>query len=419
MANTVWDLRLYNLDGDPVTAAAYSGTEFSSSNHIRFATDLQLQYNLNTFDQLDFSLWLDDPMAKKISRGKSVVKLWRSIVDPTLPAPLVEDNPAFCGLVGRTGKSGQDNKMTITAYNPLWRLQFHFHLLNHYLETNLDTNDLYTQSELMWKLIDLIQEAFPGGQSYLGMEKGAFLYGAGEPQPVPYFVPKGSNTWSNIFDDLMNRPSSPDIIPGYIHADHNPVLMDFNTDRKRGTDRTPGSMEPFAFNYHTTAASGYPPNCEDMVEDIALQPGEWGNYLWVVGSGGPNSGRIAARENASGVSDSDGVNELGVYMVRVDRDEVKQFSALSGTNNIPDAEFDKRKHPIGSYSVTLSPVANIYYHYHFELGDVVTLNADRGALQLTDEVQRIYQVTLKQSINNVETCDVLVAKDFYGKVDGS
>ena len=51
----------------------------------------------------------------------------------------------------------------------------------------------------------------------------------------------------------------------------------------------------------------------------------------------------------------------------------------------------------------------------FAIGDVVKLNANRGALLVENKDQRIYQCQLGISDNNVETASPLLANDFYGK----
>ena len=50
------------------------------------------------------------------------------------------------------------------------------------------------------------------------------------------------------------------------------------------------------------------------------------------------------------------------------------------------------------------------------VGDVIKLNADKGALQVSNIKQRIYQCALNIDENNVEVSSPLVSKDFYGKV---
>jgi hypothetical protein len=66
--------------------------------------------------------------------------------------------------------------------------------------------------------------------------------------------------------------------------------------------------------------------------------------------------------------------------------------------------------------VELNPASSIYYGKDYSLGDVVMLNANKDALQVNNVKQRIYQVSLTMSDNNMETAAPLVSEDFYGKV---
>lgn len=410
MSETTWDIQLFNQTGTGVTGAAYETALYANSNHIRYAFDRSWSIGLNTYDQLDFSLYLDDPMAALIRRGQSVIKMYRSISDTVHSKTLTPSSslPEFCGVVGYTSKRGEDGTMKISCYSPLWRLQSHFHLLNHYLNINPDTDDYYTQSELIWKLIDLVNGAF-GGDSFTGIAKGNFLWGLpSEPQIAPYFVNKGTNTWSNIFDDIMQRPAGPDIIPRYYHNTGTRTQMYLDTDEARGTDKS----ATIKFNYHTTSPVA---NCTDMTEETQIVPGDFANYLWVVGQGGPNSGKVAARMNTSSSANSDGSGEIGVYMARVDRDEVKRVDALSP---IAQAEFNKRKKPQPAYTVSLAPSHQhgLYYTLDFTVGDVVALNANKGALVVSNVKQRIYNATVSISNNNIESVEVELSDDFQSKL---
>jgi len=69
-----------------------------------------------------------------------------------------------------------------------------------------------------------------------------------------------------------------------------------------------------------------------------------------------------------------------------------------------------------NYSVDVSPAANLYYGRDFSIGDVVNLNANKGALQVSNVKQRVYECTLSISDNNMEKVDPKIAKDFTGKV---
>lgn len=421
MSYTTWLMKLYDLDGVAVTAADYDG---AVSNTIKHATDRKLTLPLNSIDQLDFTLYLDDPMAAKVRRLSTVVKLWRDVADPVASKTFTHTTsaPIFCGKVVQTQFDGEANTMQVTCMSPLWQLQFRFHLNNHYLKINNGfnpggtgaTGDPWKQSELMFKLIDLVQGAWSGtGASYLGIEKGSWPDVAGEPEPVPYFVQKGSNTWTHIFENLMTLDASPDIIPRYYHADSSSILMYFDTAEKRGSDKSATCR----FDYHV----GTQWNCLNMTEEASVTPGKFGNYYWLVGQGGPNSGKIATRDDSSraglNLSDTDDMLDVGVYQVREDQPDMHLANTVgSPMYRHADAMFQRVTKPGESHTAQLSPAGGTYYQTDFVLGDVVLLNASKGAWVVTSKKQRIQQVTLTQSDNNMETADTLLAQDFNSKV---
>lgn len=415
MASTVrWHIKLYDLGGNPIDvdySDYVAGGE--TTNEVVFASNRSLTYMLNSVDECSFDVALNDPAAFQIRRLKTVVKIFREVNDPVRGVTLLGSSPSFCGIVGGTTKSGASNIMTVKAFNPLWRLQFRFHILNHYLETNPDTGDLYTQSELIWKLIDLINGAF-GVASFTGIDVGTFEWGLpDEPQMAPTFVAKATKTWSLIFDTILNRPGSVDIFPVYQHTDGDPTMMLLNTMEKRGLDKS----SALKLNYHTdpTGPLIYRPNLDDLTEESSAQPDEFANYVWAVGKGGPNSGKVFMKENASFAENSDGYGEIGIYMSASDHEDIEKRTALTG---IAQAELEIKKHPQDAYTVSVSPAGLLYYDYDYVLGDVCALNADRGALQISDKKQRIHQVTLSMSANNLESADLLLAYDFFGKVAG-
>jgi hypothetical protein len=275
--------------------------------------------------------------------------------------------------------------------------------------TNPDTAELYTESELIWKIIDLVNNAFVGLDSITGIIQGSFD-STNEITVAPFFIAKGSNAWTNIFDGVMARAGSVDIIPGYYHISSDPTLMSFNTDEKRGTDKS----ATVDFRYHT----GTNDVLDNLTEEETPIPNEFANYVWAIGAGGPNSGKIALDANVN--DDDDGYNTIGIYMRRSDFPDEKLIGKTGppATGLVLDAqsELAQSRVPKTAYTATLSPAADIYYENDYTLGDVVMLNADKGALQVTDKKQRIYEATLNMSDNNVEIVETTIANDFTGKI---
>jgi len=406
MSDVSWDMRLFDRQGNAINAN-YSGySDIGTTNQIAHATDRRLNFYLNAVDECEFSLYLDDPMAQQIRRLTRFVKVWRTVPGYSDPS----NQPAFTGIVGYHQKDGQGNIMRVKCFSPFWRLQFRFHLLNHYLKTNSSTGNDYKQSELIWKLIDLINNAFGLSVSFTGISQGTFYDVANEVVIAPYFQPKGANTWVEIFDEILLRPGSVDLIPRYHHTAGNSTLMYLDTALKRGAERST------TFTYRTAT----PSNCINVVEEEFVSPGEFANYVWAVGAGGPNSGKVAVSQDNSALDE--GYNAIGIYMRRVDKPDIKKVGILNGPQGKPtdlraisQAELERSIVPKLNYSVSLSPAANIYYGKDFSMGDVVNLTATKNALNVNEQ-QRIYQCVLSISDNNMETAAPLLAPDFYGKI---
>ena len=408
MADVSWTIRHYDRFGNAINAN-YSGySDFGTSNQIYHATDRVMDFNLNGIDTIGFSLYLDDPMAAQIRRLASFIKVWRNVPGYSDAS----NTPCFAGIVANHRKDGAANTMQVQAYSPLWRLQTRFHIANHYLKTNPDTGADYKQSELIWRLIKFISNAWGIGSpiSYPGIDQGTFYDVVSEITMAPYFQPKGANVWTEIFDGILARAASVDIIPRYHHTGGNARLMYLDTALKRGSDKS-GSV---SFEFHTST----PSNCDNVVEDEQVFPNKFGNYVWAVGMGGPNSGKLARAENAS--STGEGYNAIGIYMVKNDYRDEKRLG-ISGpppTHLRANAVNDLARAivPDLNYSVEVSPAANIYYGKDFSIGDVVNLNASKGALSVSNVKQRVYECTLAISDANIETISPKIAKDFTGKV---
>jgi hypothetical protein len=299
--------------------------------------------------------------------------------------------------------------MDIRCQSSLWKLQTKFHILNHYLVTDPDTGLPWRQGPLMYKIIELLQEAF-GVDSDMGISPGTMPTPG--PTVAPFFIGKGTFGWANIFDVLMVRPGSPDIHPTYYHTDDENQMMLFNVFAARGEDKSLGGV---AWQYHTGNK-----NLENVVEGKDIIPNEFGNYVWAVGKGGPNSGKVAVAQDVGGTYGSD---EVGVFMRYHDASSVETLGTDSvnsgGVKPISKAELRKAKIPRKRYDVTVSPAGGenaIYYDVEYTLGDVIRLDADKGALNVVNKRQRIFEVDLSMSMNNMETATVVIADDLEAKV---
>jgi hypothetical protein len=398
-------MRHYNLAGGTINAASYY--DGAVSNEIRHATDRSVHFVLDNYEDLSFSLYLNDPMAAVVKPLTSVIKLWRSIYTDTGTLVYTDpaDTPAFSGYVAYTGKRGAANQMQVRVFCPLWRLKTRFHVNNHYLAINEDTSLPYTESELIWKFIDLLQNAFPtNNRSYMGMEKGNFQW-ANDPEMGPTFQAKGANGWSNIFDTILSRAESPELIPRYYHTGGSPIQMYLDTDKARGSDKT-GSV---SFNYHT----GTNDNLDDLTEDIEINPNEFANYLWAVGHGGPNSGKLALALNVN--DDEFGYDTVKVYQQYAEFNDVQLYNDT--LIDMALGELKKNKKPVPTYGISISPaISSPFYGQDYVCGDAVSLNANKGALLVSNAPTRIFECTLSMSENNVETSNPLLGPDVKERI---
>jgi len=409
MSDTTWDIRLYDRFGVALNTN-YSGYSDSGiTNQVAHATDRQMYFTLNGVDTLNFSVYLDDPIATQISRLATFVKVWRTVpgyFDPT-------NEPCFAGIVGNHQKVGSQGIMRVGVLNPFWRLQMRFHLNNHYLKTDPETGQLYRQSNLIWRLISFLSAAFVGANvSYTGIDKGTFYDLASEIVMAPYFQPKGANSWSEIFDGILARAGSIDLIPRYSHTSGSQRLMYLDTALKRGLDKS----STVSFNYRFE-----PSNLDDITETVEVVPGKFGNYVWAVGAGGPNSGRVAVAGDASPIGD--GYDSIGVYMANNSYPDYKRIGlgpeAEGGPTHLRAVAWNdlaRSINPDTRYDAVLSPAATIYYGKDFEVGDVIKLNMLKGALNTSNVKQRIYECGLSISDNNIEVATPRIANDFFGKV---
>jgi hypothetical protein len=418
---TEWKIGLYDPYGNGVNSTSFDGSV--TDEFLKHATDCTLTYPLNGIDELEFSLLLDDPAASLITRKQSFVRVWRNINDTenskTRTPP--SETPDFCGMVTGITKSGEQNMMRVTVMGTLWLIQTHFHLLNHrlvvdptsanvpsYRQGSNETGLQWDHSALMFHLIDLINGAFrfSGGDTGIVKPLTADYTGTGYmagmdlfwPQTIatsPLYVMAGQYTWP-IFMELLGRDGSPDIVPEYILDPGNIPRMFFKTAIVRGSDKT----ETVSFDYDTGSKS-----LTDCEEQSQVVPGEFGNFLWVSGDGGPNNILVQS-------SDAGDISDNGVFMVHENipgskKADVQQYA--DGKKKVllqADSEI---------YSVSISPASPLYYDLDYTLGDLVNFNAAKGALQATNKHQRIYQVTLHWSDNNVESTEIMISNDFKRK----
>lgn len=433
MSPTSWLIKAYDLQGNPLSIPDMKGLT-GASEAVLYADDRMVSIPQNGLDQLSGKVMLEDPAAAFINKKTCVLKMWRTIDDPVRGAikSYVAGEPDFAGPVIATNVAGESGYKTFTAVNPLWRMQSRFHTLNHHLANDTvlspdypspyqltcnGDNQPFDASALMYRMIALIQaQATPFQRSDDGIRRpltkdysgtpGVFVgTGAGNDywpktiQVSPYFIAKGSSTWAEIYDDVMQRASHPDIVPEYIHSDGDRKLMYFKTQVHRGSDKSAS----VSFDYHTGEY-----NLADINVDETLTPGKYGNFVWIVGDGGPNV-YIALAEDVSDEMEFTRTQMLVQVQggLKTDLDPIAPAQLAVG--KLGDA-------PVFQLTHLPSGEGLPYYDVDYGVGDVVMVNAEKGQWSITNVKQRIYQVDLHMDKNNVETAQVLVATDYLGAI---
>jgi hypothetical protein len=408
MAPIMWDTRLATRLGSEITTPSYDGSVVNAS--LKHAFDRRWSIPMNGIEEYSFKLYLDDPAAAVIETRKHVIRVWRHINDTiygktrTPPA----GTPDFCGFVSGIRRNGQEGTMEITVQSPLWKLQAHFHINNHRLvkdspalinppnyEGGNGDGLPWDQSALMFRIIDQIQGAFKNSGSDIGIRKplGSAPFWPKSIQMSPFFIAKGSNVWANV-ERILNSASAPDLLPEYIWTPGSVNTMYFKTVKERGTDRS-GSL---SFNYRIGNS-----NLANISETQGIEPGRHGNYGWTIGDGGPNGPAVTVW------ADVQDRLEYGLYMVRNDVGGAK----LADVSKMKDPHLAlalAAGNPV--YSIGLAPMIPPYYGVDWFLGDQIMLNATRGYWNVSNKKQRIYQVDLEMSNNNVETCSAHITDDF-------
>jgi hypothetical protein len=433
MAPVTWLIRAYDLEGNPLSIPDMLGVS-ADSEQVRYCSQRVLSQPVNGIEQLSGRILLVDPAAGLINKKTTVLKMWRTINDPIrgIIKPYVAATPDFAGPVIATNVSASSGYKSFIAVNPLWRMQERFHVLNHHLQDDTVLSPDYPSphqltcngdnlpfdaSALMYRMIALLSARStpfqrtdlcirrPPTKDYTGTP-GAFVgTGAGADywpktiQVAPYFIAKGTMGWDEMFQDIMQRVSHPDLHPEYIHVNGDRKLMYFKTAVVRGTDKS-GTVH---FDFHTGSF-----NLADIDVDETLTPGSYGNFVWVIGDGGPNVYAALALDVASEMAyGSAMILDTVSGGIKTDLDPVAPAELAVGKQG--DAP---------TFQLTLLPedVGSFYYGVDYDLGDIITVNATKGYWSISGYKQRIYQADLNMDDDNVETPQLLVSNDYLGKI---
>jgi hypothetical protein len=414
-----WLIKIFELDGTEVCT-------------IEGATDQTLSLPLNGIDSCSFTVWLDNENANELKALRRTVKVWRTINDPINSVFYTDPpgTPCFAGIITRCEKAGQANTLSVLAQSPFWRLQGRFHrnnwkLVIDYAGQNLshgwDGGNMdglkWDVSALCWRLIDLVNHQ-------LGSETDVALTGIIKPTTGPPYwektiqiangrnVRRGNWVWDEIQEMIFTYEDgnpAPDLIPEYINrGDY--ALMYFKTSPQRGSDVS----SSVSFDFCTGAS-----NLDDFVETeevVVGKDGNFSNFVWAVGNNDPETHRKVRFNQDTG---DYSVNSVGNYMFIVDSDS----EDMVDETGILDKQAKEALQRLGDkpvvYAIEQAALKPPYYGYHYGLGDLVMLNASKGALSVSNVKQRIYEVILSLSDNCVETASLRIASDFHSKVPES
>jgi hypothetical protein len=410
-----WTIKIYELDGSLVCT-------------MDKVVDQSLSFALNGIDTCSFGVYLDNTNAGELLTLRRVVKVWRSITDVDNGVAYSDPagTPCFAGIITRAEKSGDNNMVNVLAQSPYWRLQGRFHrnnwkLVIDYAGQNLshgwDGGNMdgakWDVSALCWRLIDLVNHQ-------LGATDKA-LTGIIKPTGSAPFWPKtltiaagrnvrrGNWVWDEIEEMLGQYEGGsppPDLVPEYIdRGDY--ALMYFKTSPHRGTDKS----ATVSFDYCTGEM-----NLTDFVETEEIVPRQnFANFIWAVGNNNPETSRnpTPAWNLSTGDYSIDSISNY-MYIIDSDSDDTKIGTGLldrQAKNGLQ--KFNVR--PV-TYSITQSPLKPPYFGPHYGMGDLVNLNASKGALQVENVRRRVYEVGLNLSENCVETSSLRIAEDHFAKV---
>lgn len=438
-SGVAWDLEVFDLNGQSLAIVAE-------------AYERSITFEHNGIDQLEFSLYLDDPVAGFVVPIKSVVKVWRRVRG--LPDP-VRSEPFFCGVVGPRRRGAREGTVTYTAFSPLWRLQHRYHIDKHVfgwwnansLPVDLGFSDVggppiawdgawYTNPDdrysystgwnpswVMWAMIHFTNELVPGtGADRTGIIRGAMEEYLEEPLiQRPWIIKRygrGQNTWT-LVDEIVNQMQVVDLAPRYTHVDGLQRMMYFDTVWPRGVQN-----DDVVLGYGTA-----PWNCADVTDQEIVEPGTFATHVTAQGQGERDTDRQIAKADGSSyyneitgdlIEVPDYLDEYGLYM-RWDRYEnetsgrnLRSFAAETLLHNaLPVHVVEPTvEHPFNDENdaVPVRPV----YGSDYGMGDGIRVRCDRDTMRFGmeyDEWKRVLGAKLTMSDGNLETTTLTLVDD--------
>lgn len=415
LALTDWRIILTDLNSNPIAEISDDAIEPAFSQE------------LNGIDVMTFSLNLESQAAYQITPMRTLVKMWRDVPGYT---PFPSGMPNFCGVIGGRTRNAASRTASYTAYSPLWRLTFRYHIDAHDFSAATGkgtaiwadppgTAPLYAGYDptlIMWEMLDWTNNlvVYSSGDKSGVKTGGAMADYSGRAVPVLYDArySVGQNTW-DLVQDIIQRPGYPDLSPTYIHTEGSQDLVWFNTVVKKGDDKN------FSFDYRTGNK-----NLDDISETIQVEPGEYANHITVMGQGDKTVGRFVWQTGEAGpdqtIVRADGMVDGPAWKVGIREDLISADGlymhferAENANNNAARMEWGQSvlkrlAYPPVSYEISPSPAVTWPWPYEFQAGDTVLLNCTRDSLQLSNYRVRITKVTIQRTRNKMENLTLTV-----------
>lgn len=383
----------------------------------------QLSFVLNDAASYGWSLDLGSPLVNTLQPLSSVVKVWRDVVDPEHGINQVRPAafPDFCGFIGSRVK--HERTIQYTAFDPLWKVKFHFHLLKHALKDPLTCGEglsveggpVYeipaTVSGMIWKCIDLVQNTFGWDVSNCGMNINGET---GDDTAVwdgpPYPIAPNSWTWDQHVQYWLGILNGVDLQLVFQHVEADPTqAMFYCLHPGRGIDRTVAGPNYCSFEYGLGTLNNLEKS-PDFQENF--EPKSFGNFGRIIGQGPDDTVTPSADYQVDDVGDPLSVPNAGIYMYQDQRSGV--FTSAQLTEFAAEDELRFSESPI-AYTLSPDSTGTPYYGVNYSLGDFVEVASVDGQWTMDPTKLRVYQVQLSLDGNNRETVKLTVAKDYSGR----
>lgn len=357
---TSWTVVLYSKDGTRI-------------GPLRELQGQTVTYRHRGIDQFSFTMRLEAKLADEIEELSTSVRMWRRR-DGITPNPLFPD---FAGVVGPIVEDGDAGTFTVTCFSPLWKLR------GRHLHTPLRLTE--DQSDLVMSLI-----SHTNAFDHTGIYPGALESTVTRTREWE----QDQNIWQAI-EELMLVLGGINVMPVYVADDpvNGPAaLMRLTTSLDRGALRPDAALHWRVGKRNVEGG---------FSRSSSVEPGEYGNYVSMLGQVAADAGIRAVNMDAAEIT------ARGLYEIIETRDNVQTFAALDA---LSQDLLDRRKFPIKVIGATISPINGPVYGLDYTVGDTLPVVGRRGRLQVASNL-RAHEATLSLSDNGTERTQLALANE--------